>query len=462
MKRVLGYFISVVVSIVMMGVFSNKATAGVFLNAVSAERSAGMFLNAVSTEHSAGMFLNAPDTLGLEVFSMELDAVTVTAKSRRDYKRLKKSDKEGLIEAFKQKLRVDFPRVKSEYKVLSGYRLLQDTVVMTSGSMTGTFVELPKAKKSGGDSLAVVDAVYKEYVNAVLKRNMEEMERREQVARQKRDSMLAAQTPTDNDATVVLNNTSGTARSVEMRESGAESITEIGIKSNAEHSVTNSAANSVVGSTTNSAASSATNSAASSANVISLGGKNAQQEVHKLLWGVSPAVVLDELEDLKGKWDYIPNGDGTSYVVFRGHKGFLGIVRVEWAINYLVDSKTLGVIKITENLDAKLSIPFGMSIKGEDLEALNMLNVAYGSFDSFKFRKGTISLKRYVEYANGLPVEQSDENVASNAVVNAAVDADVDAGVKRPVTKVLDMDLRVIGKQDKEIHMKAAAKAETL
>ncbi len=438
------------------------------------------------------------DTLGLGVFSMELDAVTVTAKSRRDYKRLKKSDKEGLVQAFKQKLREDFPGVRSEYKVLSGYRLLQDTVAMTSGSMTGTFVELPKAKKSGGDSLAVVDAVYKEYVNAELKRNMEEMERKELVARQKRDSMLAAQTPTDGDATVVLNNTSGAAGSVAMRESGAESITEIGIKSNAEHSVTNSAANSVANSATssvaNSAASSTTsgaansvassttsgavnnvansttssvaNSAASSANVISFGGKNAQQEVHKLLWGISPAVMLDELEDLKGKWDYIPNGDGTSYVVFRGHKGFLGIVRVEWAINYLVDSKTLGVIKITENLDAKLSIPFGMSIKGEDLEALNMLNVAYGSFDSFRFRKGTISLKRYVEYENGLPVEQSDENVDSKAVENTAVnsggDTRVDTGVKRPVTKVLDMDLRVIGKQDKEIHMKAAAKAEVL
>ncbi len=402
----------VLLNIVFVWIFMMDSSSAVALD------SGACFVN-INGDSQIGLAkaVAARDTLGLEVFSMELDAVTVTAKSRRDYKRLKKREKQNFIAEFKQKLREDFPGVRSEYNVLSGYRLLQDTVVMASGNMTGTFVELPKAKKNGGDSLAVVDAQYMEYVNAALKRNIEQMERKEQQAREKRDSVLAAQALTAMQKSDALANASNSAmQKPDMVINADDSATQ---ESNTENG----------------------------ANVISFGKKNVQEEIHKMLWGVSPVVVLDQLEEMKGKWDYIPNGDGTSYVVFRGHRGFLGIVRIEWAVNYLVDSRTLSVVKITENLDAKLSIPFGVSIKGEDLESLNMLNVAYGSFDSFKFRKGMVSIKRYVEY---------EENGGGK------ISGSKEMPSRKPEQKVLDFDLRVIGKQDKEIHMKAAAKASVL
>ena len=137
---------------------------------------------------------------------------------------------------------------------------------------------------------------------------------------------------------------------------------------------------------------------------------------------------------IEGKWDYIPNDKSTAYITFRGHKGFMGIYRVEWKINFLVGHSDLALRQLTESICMKVSIPFGVKLDDETLENINRLNIAYSSFDSFKFRRGYADFKRKVEYP----------------------DSDIFVGpVRKPLSKSIDMKMEVEAKKREPLLLEA-------
>lgn len=163
------------------------------------------------------------------------------------------------------------------------------------------------------------------------------------------------------------------------------------------------------------------------------------EQIHKMLWGVSPHKLLQMVGQIDGKWDYIPNDGTTAYVTFRGHKGFMGIYRVEWKINFLVDCSNLQLRQLTESIYLKVSIPFGVKLDDETLENINRFNIAYSSFDSFKFRRGFVDFKRKVEYP----------------------DKDIFIGtVRKPLSKSTDIKMEVEAKKRKPVFMEALCSME--
>lgn len=163
------------------------------------------------------------------------------------------------------------------------------------------------------------------------------------------------------------------------------------------------------------------------------------EQIHKMLWGVSPYKLLQMVGQIEGKWDYIPNDKSTAYITFRGHKGFMGIYRVEWKINFLVDCNSLQLRQLVENLYFKASVPFGVSLDKQTVENINRLNIAYSSFDSFKFRRGYADFKRKVEYP----------------------DRDIFVGpVRKPLSKSIDMKMEVEAKKREPLLLEALCRMQ--
>ena len=163
--------------------------------------------------------------------------------------------------------------------------------------------------------------------------------------------------------------------------------------------------------------------------------KDRAKQIHALLWGVNPSSMLDILEQMDGKWDFINNDDGTSYVVFRGKKGFMGFFRIEWKVNFLVETRTLSVRDFTQEVKGKVSIPFGYKLDEEQLDMLNAANIAYSPFEKFRVRKANAVVKRYLDFRMD------------------------DRGVIQPVSKVVDMQTSVTGRKKAVINISARAEA---
>ena len=170
------------------------------------------------------------------------------------------------------------------------------------------------------------------------------------------------------------------------------------------------------------------------------------QQVHRMLWGISPYKLLGMIEELNGKWDYIPQSNTTAYITFRGHKGFMGIYRVEWKVNFLVERSCMSLLQLLERVDLKVSIPFGVKLDEETVANINKFNIAYDQFDALKFRKGWIEFKRYVEY-NG------DGNISGGS-------SDKKAAVCKPISKSVDMNLHMEAKKREPVVLKALCNME--
>ena len=199
------------------------------------------------------------------------------------------------------------------------------------------------------------------------------------------------------------------------------------------------------------------------------------EQVHRMLWGVSPYKLLMMIEELNGKWDYLPDSNTTAYITFRGDKGFMGIYRIEWKLNFLVERNSLSLLQLVESIDLKVSIPFGVKMDDETVENINKFNIAYSEFDALKFRRGLIDFKRYVEYYGGDTggdigdVTGSDIGDVNGGDIGDDTGNDNGDGgdvmekagvVRRPKSKSVDLNLQMEVKKRKPIVLKALCNME--
>ncbi len=292
------------------------------------------------------------------LYKMDLDAITVSAKKGKRYKRAGKREKEDIVERFKQKLVEEFPDVETRYDIESEYILYQDTIIMANGKMEGQLREIPLQSKRKRDSLSIEKREVDEYINSEIERNLEQLEEGRKI-----------------------------------------------LKNREEFSM----------------------------------------EIFKLFWGVKPSHLLQMIEPLKGRWDYIPNTDQSAYITFRGNKGFMGIFKIEWKVNFLVNKSDLSLLELKESVEAKISIPFGIEVDSETLENINQFNVAYGSYDRFKFRRGWVDFKRSVSYRDKKEEPSGREEGATDDGEKSAVQP-----IRTPSLKSTMIKFDVEGKDGKE------------
>lgn len=130
------------------------------------------------------------------------------------------------------------------------------------------------------------------------------------------------------------------------------------------------------------------------------------------IWGNSPNTIVSPLTDDPKKWDYIDNGDGTALLVYRMKFGFLGILKSDTRINFLVNSSTLQLLSIVQEEFMGFKIPFGGSkIEGEELEMMNSMRPAGQEFDSFKMKRTDMYTKQLANYEDKEPTYKAVEYI---------------------------------------------------
>ena len=117
----------------------------------------------------------------------------------------------------------------------------------------------------------------------------------------------------------------------------------------------------------------------------------------------------------------------------------MGIYKVEWKINFLVDRSDLQLRQLTESIYMKVSIPFGVKLDDETLENINRFNIAYDNFSSFKFRRGYVDFRRNVVYPDGKMFA---------------------VPVRKPTSKSIDMKVRVEAKKREPLLLEALCNME--
>lgn len=112
----------------------------------------------------------------LIVFTMELDSVVVTAKSRGFYQDMTKRDKKDLIERFKARVKADFPQEKNTYNILTDLFVGRDNQTVVKGKLKGELTVIPNASyKKGEDSIRVEGKLVSGYVNEHIAAEMEKL-----------------------------------------------------------------------------------------------------------------------------------------------------------------------------------------------------------------------------------------------------------------------------------------------
>jgi hypothetical protein len=112
----------------------------------------------------------------LIVFTMELDSVVVTAKSRGFYQDMTKRDKKVLIERFKARVKADFPQEKNTYNILTDLFVGRDNQTVAKGKLKGELTVIPNASyKKGEDSIRVEGKLVSGYVNEQVAAEMEKL-----------------------------------------------------------------------------------------------------------------------------------------------------------------------------------------------------------------------------------------------------------------------------------------------
>ncbi|MEG1484111.1 MAG: carboxypeptidase-like regulatory domain-containing protein [Bacteroidales bacterium] len=288
-----------------------------------------------------------------------LDGTAITAKVSR---KSSKNAKLLLIEKFKKQLYKDFPDVNRDYRIVSSINVTQDNNVLISNEIIGKVIERPKMGRNGRDSLKIIkEAVKADYTNNKITQGLkkfaeQKIEEQKLIEESKQDKKLADSNSKNKKFKKPINN-------------NAEIIAIANNKGEFDKKVL---------------------------------------QVHKLLWGDNIKARVKNLDFNPKKWEITYTNNNT-ILTYRDKKGFLGIIRLESLIHFMLDSYTYSVDKLSESVIAELNIPFGYKLKGEELQMLNIVNIGSDEIEKFRLRHANIDIKRNVIYKGSNSGKALDE-----------------------------------------------------
>ena len=110
--------------------------------------------------------------------------------------------------------------------------------------------------------------------------------------------------------------------------------------------------------------------------------------VHRALWAVGNARndLQEDTRELR-RWEVRRENDGETVLTHTEQKNYLGIFKTERIKHFIVDSETLSVKRYSQQLEMWINIPFGMRLKKDQLQLLNLLNMGEERIEKFRLKK---------------------------------------------------------------------------
>ena len=116
--------------------------------------------------------------------------------------------------------------------------------------------------------------------------------------------------------------------------------------------------------------------------------------VHRALWAIGdPRFDLRKASNELRRWTVKTENDGETVLTHTDKKDFLGIFKMVFSRHFILDSETLSVRRYSQQMEVWVNIPFGMKLKGEQLQLLNLLNMGEDKIEKFRLKKMHITLQ---------------------------------------------------------------------
>ena len=141
--------------------------------------------------------------------------------------------------------------------------------------------------------------------------------------------------------------------------------------------------------------------------------------VHRVLWAAGNALydMREEMDDIKN-WSVSNESEGETVLTYREHHNFLGIFKMDFNRNFILDSETLSLRRFSEHAEFWVNIPFGVKLSSEQLQILNLLNMSNDEIEKFRLRKAhaKISLNTIYQWQNG-HIYTQEKNLHTDAQI---------------------------------------------
>ena len=165
--------------------------------------------------------------------------------------------------------------------------------------------------------------------------------------------------------------------------------------------------------------------------------------VHRALWKVGNARYdLQQATRELRRWEVRRENDGETVLTHTEMKNYLGIFKTELTKHFIVDSETLSIRRYSQHLEMWINIPFGVKLRGEQLQLLNLLNMGEEKIAKFRLKKmhAVIQLNCIYQRIDGhlYPLEknlQVDGTLTSSKKMNMEIPISVRATQRAVRTK---------------------------
>lgn len=127
---------------------------------------------------------------------------------------------------------------------------------------------------------------------------------------------------------------------------------------------------------------------------------DSSEMIHRTMWGSDIKWFFKEIMDKPGRWEIVDHDNNVSVLTYTDSKNYLGIVKYELVMNYVIDTYSYSVKKLSQSLQAYANIPFGYKLNKDMLVVFNMLNINDEEVDKFRIKKIDADVKRNILYTS--------------------------------------------------------------
>jgi hypothetical protein len=166
--------------------------------------------------------------------------------------------------------------------------------------------------------------------------------------------------------------------------------------------------------------------------------------IHRVLWGSDIKWLFLELDGKISRWS-MEEQDSTFLLTYREKKNYLGIVKYELVLNYILDIYSYRVKSLSQSLQVSANIPFGYKLDADQLAIINTINFAGQEFEKYRAKYINADIKRNIIYR-----EEYNQVIPSEKNIVTKVEM-AERKHRKPITAHQTGAIKVISAQTSEV-----------
>jgi hypothetical protein len=166
--------------------------------------------------------------------------------------------------------------------------------------------------------------------------------------------------------------------------------------------------------------------------------------IHRVLWGSDIKWLFLELDGKISRWS-MEEQDSTFLLTYREKKNYLGIVKYELVLNYILDIYSYRVKSLSQLLQVSANIPFGYKLDADQLAIINTINFAGQEFEKYRAKYINADIKRNIIYR-----EEYNQVIPSEKNIVTKVEM-AERKHRKPITAHQTGSIKVISAQTSEV-----------